>query len=84
MKNHNIAWILDGETTDNELVERYNLDPSLAYTPKINAAVRQAVYDENIREMTARGIPLKDATTQSRLLSEQSLSLEKKIMSHVK
>jgi hypothetical protein len=54
-KNHNIAYIIGVDTDDMELVNRYGLDPSVAYTPRINAAVRKAVHDETLIDLLEDG-----------------------------
>jgi hypothetical protein len=54
-KNHNLAALVGVETDDMELVTRYGLDPSVAYTPKINAAVRKAVHDETLIDLRDAG-----------------------------
>lgn len=50
-KSYNIA----GED-DMEYVEMYKLDPAIAYTPEINNAILDAVYDVNMRHYTNMGM----------------------------
>jgi len=54
-KSYNYAAKLGDDMDDNELVQRYGLDPRVAYTPAINAAVRKAVYQENIADLVEAG-----------------------------
>jgi hypothetical protein len=54
-KSFNYDAQLGGDTDDMELVQRYSLNPELAYTPKINEAIRQAVRSENVQDLLRAG-----------------------------
>lgn len=79
MKDYNLAYQLDGETTDNELVARYGLDPRVAGTPAINKAVREAVYLENLREAEMQGIDKDTATQEARKYYRESEMFEQQM-----
>ena len=49
-KNYNILALRGGQVSDQEYVETFGLDPSLANTPDLNNAMLQTVYDQNIQE----------------------------------
>ena len=49
--SYNYDAQLGGDTDDMELCHRYGIDTSLAYTPKINEAIRLAVKNENINKV---------------------------------
>ncbi len=50
---------------DMEVVEEFNLNPDLAYTPELNEVVMQEVYNQNIDAIRARlireGVDVKEA-----------------------
>jgi hypothetical protein len=54
-KSHNYDAMLGGDTDDMELCQHYGLDSALAYTPKINEAIRLAVKQENFNDLTKAG-----------------------------
>jgi len=39
-----------------ELVQRYGLDPQVAYTSAINEAMRKAIHNENVEDLTTAGM----------------------------
>ncbi len=53
--SYNYDAQLGGDTDDMELCHRYGIDTSLAYTPKINEAIRLAVKNENINDLLTAG-----------------------------
>tara|TARA_R110000868_G_C10853019_1_gene760938 strand:- start:64 stop:333 length:270 start_codon:yes stop_codon:yes gene_type:complete len=55
--SHNIVTGID----DMEYVEMFNLDPALAYTPQINEAILNSVYDNNLAGAIAEGVPEAEA-----------------------
>jgi len=77
MKNANLAFKLDGETTDRELINRYQLDPALAGRPQINDAIRDAVYKQNIQEASMVGIDPAMAKDTANRLRMESVNLQK-------
>jgi len=64
-KNFNLEAQLGGDTDDMELIQRYGLDPNLAYTPHINDAIFDAVQKESISDMLRGGLSQKDAEKQA-------------------
>lgn len=54
-KNYNYDAQMGGDTDDIELCHRYSLDSSLAYTPAINEALRQAIRQENVSDLLRAG-----------------------------
>ena len=48
-KSYNYLALRGAGVDDMEFVEENGLDPSLAYTPKINDAMLDIVYDQNIK-----------------------------------
>jgi len=55
MKSHNYDAQMGGDTDDMELCQRYGIDRTLAYTPKINEALRLAIREENVNDLTRGG-----------------------------
>jgi hypothetical protein len=47
-KDYNYLALRGAGIKDEEYVEKYNLDPEIANTPKINDAMLDIVYKENI------------------------------------
>ena len=58
-KNFNYLALKGAPVDDMEFVEQFNLDPSLAYTHKLNEAMLNLTYDQNI----ASGIDEETAMT---------------------
>jgi len=54
-KNYNYDAQMGGDTDDIELCHRYGIDSSLAYTPGINEALRQAIRQENVSDLLKAG-----------------------------
>ena len=65
--SHNIVPGVD----DMEYVEMFNLDPALAYTPKINDAILNKVYEDNLAHFMSEGMSEQEAKSkaQSKLIS---------------
>jgi len=79
MKNYNIAYQLDGDTTDDDLVRMFHLDPRVAGTPKINGAVRQATRERNIADSMRGGLSRETAVANADKLYKDSVELENKL-----
>ena len=47
-KNFNYLALRGAPVDDMEFVEQFGLDPSIAYTDKINDAMLQMTYDQNL------------------------------------
>jgi len=76
MTNANMAFKLDGETTDAELAARYGLDQRLIGKPEINEAIRQAVYQENIAGARRQGLDPALAKKKANRLREETRKLQ--------
>ena len=55
-KSYNLDSQLGGDTDDMELVQRYGINPELAYTSGINEAIFKAVHDESVRDGIEGGL----------------------------
>jgi len=64
-KNYNVAWMLGHNITDLEVCEDLKLDPSLAYTPAINQAATEAVYQRNIVDGVRDGLSESQAVQEA-------------------
>jgi hypothetical protein len=60
-KSHNIVNGID----DMEYVEMFKLDPALAYTPEINDAILDKVWEENYAAALADGSSTEDAKLEA-------------------
>jgi hypothetical protein len=60
-KNYNALALRGADVDDMDYVEQFGLDPELAYTPKINDAMLDKVYEDNLNFYRAQGMPEKDA-----------------------
>ena len=60
--SHNIVPGID----DMEYVEMFNLAPSLAYTPKINDAILNKVYDDNLAHFISEGMDESEAKSKAK------------------
>lgn len=47
-RNYNVLALRGGQVSDEEYVETFGLDPSLAHTPKLNDAMLDMAYKDNI------------------------------------
>jgi hypothetical protein len=69
-KDYNYLALRGAGIKDEEYVEKYNLDPEIANTPKINDAMLDIVYQENIDA----GIPEKQAK-ENRSKAERDIKI---------
>jgi hypothetical protein len=60
-KSHNIVNGID----DMEYVEMFKLDPSIAYTPEINDAILDKVWEENYSSALADGLTEEEAKSEA-------------------
>jgi len=82
LKNSYNTMALQGlEFDDMEFVDQFNLDPNLAYTPKINFAMLDNVYQKNINNLVEEGIPRDKAKIQAGRLRADA---KKKVMELMK
>lgn len=65
-KNYNVAWMMGHDINDLEVCEDLGLDPSLAYTPEINRAATDAVYERNIQDGIRSGLSVEESTIKAR------------------
>jgi hypothetical protein len=76
-KNYNRLALQGIDIDDMEFVEEFKLNPQLAYTPKINDAVLDAVYERNIKGYTKQGISLDKAKSAAgRLRAEAKKEIQ--------
>lgn len=69
-KSFNLDAQLGGDTDDMELCQRYGLDPALAYTPKINDAIFNAVQKESEQDLLRGGMEPRQAVKTAQESSE--------------
>ena len=74
-KNHNVAWMMGHDIDDLEVCEDLGLDPSLAYTPQINKAATDAVYERNVKDGIRSGLSEEESVTNARKARNDSLKL---------
>ena len=48
-KSYNVLALRGAAVDDMEYVETYNLDPAVAYTPKINDVMLDRIYADNLK-----------------------------------
>jgi len=65
-KNYNILALRGANVDDMEYIETFGLDPSLAYTPKLNDAMLDAMYQENINKGMEEADAQKSRDTHAR------------------
>ena len=65
-KSYNVDALRGGDYDDMEYVERFNLDPSVAYTPKINDAMLNLIERENTEHYISKGMPEAEAKAMAR------------------
>jgi len=74
-KNHNVAWMMGHDIDDLEVCEDLGLDPSLAYTPQINKAATDAVYERNVKDGIRSGLSEEESVANARKARNDSLKL---------
>ena len=74
-KNHNVAWMMGHDIDDLEVCEDLGLDPSLAYTPQINKAATDVIYERNIRDGMKSGLSIEESTMQAKKARGESHKL---------
>ena len=74
-KNHNVAWMMGHDIDDLEVCEDLGLDPSLAYTPQINKAATDAVYERNVKDGIRSGLSEEESIANARKARNDSLKL---------
>jgi len=79
-KNYNKLALQGLDFDDMEFVKQYNLDPSLAYTPKLNFAVLEVVYNKNVDNFINEGMDRKQAQVEAGRLRKQAKDGIKKLL----
>lgn len=65
-KNYNVLALRGFQMDDMEYIKQFNLDPNLAYTPKLNDFMLDKVYEENIKGLQDyHGLAEKDAKREA-------------------
>lgn len=71
-KSYNRLALQGVDIDDMEFVKEFQLNPQLAYTPAINHALLDNVYDKNVRAYTNDGMPIKEAKSKAGRLRAQA------------
>ena len=71
-KSYNVMALKGYDVDDMDTVEYYDLDPALAYTPGINEAVLEAVYQKNIKLAMKKGKTEIQAKKEAATLRKQA------------
>jgi len=79
-KSYNVLALRGQDVDDMEYVERYNLDPSIAYTPKINDVMLDKVYEENLELYRSEGLDEATAKQKAKRNRAEALTSIKKLM----
>jgi len=64
-KNYNTAAKMGMDINDLEVCEDLNLDPALAFTPGLNKAAMEAVYQRNVADLQQDGMTEEDAMKEA-------------------
>ena len=83
-KSYNIDSLRGIQIDDMEYVEKFDLDPEVAYTPKINDVMLDKMYNENIKGHMNNGDDLamaksKAGVVRARLKSEINQLMKGKV-----
>jgi hypothetical protein len=71
-KNYNRLALQGVEIDDMEFVEEFNLNPDLAYTPKLNDVLLETMYRKNIDSFVKDGIEMDKAKSKAGRLRAQA------------
>lgn len=77
-KNYNILALRGFNINDMEYVKQFNLDPNVAYTPKINQVMLDRMYEDNIKGLQDyHGLPEASAKREAgRMRAEAKRTIE--------
>ena len=76
-RNYNKMALQGWNVDDMEIVEQFNLDPALAYTPQLNDVMLDKVYDENYEGYVKNGHTEKEAASMAgKARSEAKASID--------
>ena len=73
-KSYNRLALQGLDFDDMDFVETFNLDPSVAYTPKINFAMLDNVYEKNVQNFINDGMKEGRAKTEAGRLRAEAKS----------
>mgnify|MGYP005987232683 CR=1 FL=1 len=65
MSNEKVSHNIVPGVDDMEYVEMFNLNPALAYTPEINEAILNRVYEDNVAAAMSEGMTEEEAKADS-------------------
>jgi len=71
-KSYNRLALQGVDIDDMEFVKEFNLNPQLAYTPKINDALLNTMYDKNVRSYINNGSSMNEAKSKAGRLRAQA------------
>jgi len=71
-KSYNRLALQGVDVDDMEFVKEFELNPQLAYTPAINDALLDKMYQKNIQYYVNDGIPLREAKSKAGRLKAQA------------
>jgi len=71
-KSYNRLALQGVDIDDMEFIKEFNLNPQLAYTPEINDALLNTMYDKNIRSYINTGMPIAEAKSKAGRLRAQA------------
>lgn len=71
-KSYNYLALRGDDVDDMEYVERFNLDPSVAYTPKINDVMLDKAYKDNLEFYRGEGMSEAEAVKAARARQEDA------------
>lgn len=71
-KNYNRLALQGIDIDDMEFVKQFNLDPSVAYTPRINEVMLNRMYNKNVKGFISLGHPENKAKAEAGRLRAQA------------
>jgi len=76
-KNYNRLAMQGVQIDDLEFCKQFNLDPSLAYTPKVNIAMLDLMYEQNVKGFEGEGYSLSQSKSEAgRLRAEAKADID--------
>jgi hypothetical protein len=79
-KNYNRLALQGMQFDDMEFCQEFKLDPSLAYTPELNIAMLNKVYESNVKDFMEQGMSEQAAKSASgKLRAEAKSDIQKLI-----
>lgn len=71
-KSYNVLALRGQDIDDMEYVETFGLDPSLAYTPRLNDAMLDKVYQDNLEYYREEGLSEAEAVSNAKRLRAEA------------